>query len=30
MSDTQRSGRPFCAAGGIWRGLTIMNCLRGT
>jgi hypothetical protein len=30
MSDTPRSGWPCCASGGIWRGLSIMNCLRGT
>jgi hypothetical protein len=30
MSDIRRSGRPCCASGGIWRGLSIMNCLRGT
>jgi hypothetical protein len=22
--------RPYCASGGIWRGLFIINCLRGT
>jgi hypothetical protein len=30
VSDTSRSERPCCAYGGIWRGLSIMNCLRGT
>jgi hypothetical protein len=30
MSDTPRSGRPCCGSGGKWRGLSIMNCLRGT
>jgi hypothetical protein len=30
MSDTPRSGRSCCASGGIWRVLSIMNCLRGT
>jgi hypothetical protein len=30
MSDTLRSGRPCCASGGIWRGISIMNCLRGS
>jgi hypothetical protein len=30
MSDTQRSGRPCCASGGMWRELSIMYCLRGT
>jgi hypothetical protein len=28
MSDTPRSGRPCCASGGIWKGLSIMNGLR--
>jgi hypothetical protein len=30
MSNTPRSGRPCCPSGAIWRGLSIMNCLRGT
>jgi hypothetical protein len=30
MTDTPRSGRPYCASGGIWRALSVMNCLRGT
>jgi hypothetical protein len=30
MSVTPRLGRPCCACGGIWKGLSIMNCLRGT
>jgi hypothetical protein len=30
MSDTPRSGRSCCSSGGIWRVLSIMNCLRGT
>jgi hypothetical protein len=29
-SDISRSGRPCCASGRIWKGLSIMNCLRGT
>jgi hypothetical protein len=29
MSDSPRSGRPSCASGEIWKGLSIMNCLRG-
>jgi hypothetical protein len=30
MSDTPLLTRQCCASGGIWRGLSIMNCLRGT
>jgi hypothetical protein len=30
MNDTSRSGRPCCGSGGIWRGLSIVNCLRRT
>jgi hypothetical protein len=30
MSNTMHLGQPCCASGGIWRGLSIMNCLRGT
>jgi hypothetical protein len=30
VSDTPLSGRTWCTSGGIWRGLSIMNCLRGT
>jgi hypothetical protein len=30
MSDTPLLARQCCASGGIWRGLSIMNCLRGT
>jgi hypothetical protein len=30
MSDTLLLARQCCASDGIWRGLAIMNCLRGT
>jgi hypothetical protein len=30
MSDTPVLARKCCASGGIWRGLSVMNCLGGT
>jgi hypothetical protein len=30
ISDTPHSVRPCCVSGGIWRGLSVVNCLRGT
>jgi hypothetical protein len=30
MSDTPGSGRPCFASGGIWKGVSFMNYLRGT